>query len=74
MSDYIWSWGYDGSVLDVFEVYYSFWTGRTKLKRIKHFYTADFTDVVATAEKFIARLEEADTVSEDPKNSQRKDV
>lgn len=56
MSKYIWAWGYDGTVMYVYEVYKPWWSRFHKLKQVKHFYTQDFTDVRVTAENLVNRL------------------
>lgn len=59
MSKYIWVWGYDGTVMYVYEVYQTRFTKRHRLNQIKHWYTNSFTDVQKVAEEFIEKLESA---------------
>ncbi len=57
MGKYIWAWGYDGTVLYVYEVYKPKFRRYHRLRQVKYFYTSSFDDVQAVAEEFIARLE-----------------
>ncbi len=55
---YVWAWGYDGTIMFVYEVYQPKFRRCHKLRKVKYFYTDAFNDVQTVAEQFIDRLEQ----------------
>lgn len=60
MSKYIWCWGYDGTIMYVYEVYKPRFRSFHKLRCVKSWYTSEFDDVQLVAEQFIERIEQKD--------------